>query len=311
MSNLENDLMTSLEDLNIKYINLLNSKEVRIGKNLLSIKESIINMKLSNILTLIRKKYNQKKINKKFNFVAPEQNLASSQRIKNIKHEKIDGKVAIYTCITGGYDEISEPIFKNNEYDFFIFSEKKIKSKIRRYKSIPNEIKALNNNTLINRYIKMHPFDFFHDYDYAVYIDGNVCIASDISPLIKVSKHGETGFAMHKHVLRDCIYDEAEICKMYGKGDSIKLDDEIKRYKQDGFPKNYGMLEATIIIFDLKSKICKKIMDNWWKEFIFSESYRDQIALPYILWKNGYSMSDVGNLGNNLYRNPKFHIQSH
>lgn len=310
MRELENDLMESLENLNLKYIDLLNSKELRVGKNISSIKKSIRERKLSKFFSLIRKKYYQRKIDKKFNVNLPKENLSEDLRIKNTKHEDINGKVAIYSCITGGYDDVIEPIFKNDGFDFYIFSDKQIVSNTWKYRSLPNEVRNLD-NVLINRYVKMHPFDLFDDYDFAVYVDGNVCIASDISPLIKTSKVAKTGFSMHNHVLRDCIYDEAEICKMYGKGNSLKLDSQIKRYKDEGFPLNYGLLEATIIFFDLNSNNCKRIMNNWWNEFMNSGSYRDQVALPYVLWKNGYVIRDVGKLGENLYRNPKFHVISH
>ena len=71
------------------------------------------------------------------------------------------------------------------------------------------------------------------------------------------------------------------------------------------------MLEATVIIFNLKSQECQKLMSEWWKEFLNSDSKRDQIALPYILWKNKNQISDVGYLGNNVYKNPKFQVESH
>ena len=35
---------------------------------------------------------------------------------------------------------------------------------------------------------------------------------------------------------------------------------------------------------------------------------RDQIALPYVMWKNGYSFEDVGLLGDNVFKNPVFSI---
>ena len=43
---------------------------------------------------------------------------------------------------------------------------------------------------------------------------------------------------------------------------------------------------------------------------MLSGSGRDQLALPYIIWKLGYHMSDIGSLGNNLFLNPKFRIEN-
>ena len=71
------------------------------------------------------------------------------------------------------------------------------------------------------------------------------------------------------------------------------------------------MLEATIIVTDLKNKVAKKLLNDWWDEFISTESLRDQISLQYIVWKNKLKIDDIGVLGNNLYRNPKFRVNIH
>lgn len=34
-------------------------------------------------------------------------------------------------------------------------------------------------------------------------------------------------------------------------------------------------------------------MEEWWNE-MEKYSKRDQLSLPYIIWKNGYSFEDVG-----------------
>lgn len=311
MTKLEFKLMQALEELNLRYINLQNSKEMRVGKNIISIKKNINKARFSDILLLFKKKHGQKIIDKKYPGKQPGENQTMSDRLKNITHVNSNVRVAIYTCIVGGYDQLCEPIFANDGYDFFVFSDKKLKSNVWKSKEIPEKIQKLNDKTLINRYLKMHPSEFFPEYDYAVYIDGNVCIVSDISSLISVADDGKVGFAMHRHVTRECIYEEAEACILYGKGNPQNLKKQIARYKKDGFPIKFGMLEATVIIFNLKSKECQVIMSEWWNEFLKSHSKRDQIALPYVLWKNGYKILDVGNLGNNVYKNPKFQVLSH
>ena len=49
MTKLEYELMKSLEELNLKYIDLQNSKEMRVGRNVLSIKNAIKKAHLSDI----------------------------------------------------------------------------------------------------------------------------------------------------------------------------------------------------------------------------------------------------------------------
>jgi hypothetical protein len=51
-------------------------------------------------------------------------------------------------------------------------------------------------------------------------------------------------------------------------------------------------------------------MEEWWKEFI-EYSKRDQISLPYVLWKNGIKINDVNELGKDLSTNYAFQKSIH
>lgn len=55
MTELEHKLMKSLEELNLKYIDLQNSKEMRVGRNVLSIKNAIKKAQLSDISLILKK----------------------------------------------------------------------------------------------------------------------------------------------------------------------------------------------------------------------------------------------------------------
>lgn len=83
------------------------------------------------------------------------------------------------------------------------------------------------------------------------------------------------------------------------------------RYYKEGFPQEYGLLECGIIVTDLHNDKAKTIYDEWWNEFMREQSGRDQLSIPYVLWKKGISPSEIGTLGNNLYFEPKFRIVPH
>ena len=220
-------------------------------------------------------------------------------------------QVIVYTTIIGDYDEIQEPVFIPKNCKYVLFTDnKQIKSDKWEIRPIPENIEKIQNGTLINRYIKMHPKELFENYDYSIYIDGNVKTVSDISKIVGAC-NTKTGIAIHRHCTRKCLYKEAKFCMLFKKGKIDKLSKQIKRYKKEGFPKNYGLLECNVIITDLKNDNSTKILNNWWEEFLKTGSNRDQIALPYILWKQGYKIEDVGNLGNNIYLNPKFIVNEH
>lgn len=225
-----------------------------------------------------------------------------------------DKKGVVYTCVTGGYDRVREPFLINDNLDYIVFSDKDLnneKDSVWKYQSLPNQEDCNQWKNYANRFCKMHPFELFPEYDYAIYVDGNVEIVSDVTGLYKVAHESKLGIAMHSHNLRQCIYDEAEVCKAYGKGNAEDIDMQVNKYRTEKFPFKFGMVEATIIVTDLKNDIARHLFNDWWNEFILTRSKRDQLSFPYVLWKNGYKMSDLGCLGNDEYRNPKFRIHQH
>lgn len=229
--------------------------------------------------------------------------------------EETRPSIAVYTCITSNYDIPKEPLVNLPNIDYYLFtdSETEIKSQNWKYTNINNlEIDEMMNldNIQKNRFIKMHPHLFFKEYDYSLYVDGNVTVISDVTPLTK-SVNQEIGVALHRHNHRNCIYNEAKVLKILGKGNRDKINTQINKYRLEGFPKQFGLLEATIILTDLKNQNSQIILQSWWEEFLESKSYRDQLSLPYVLWKSNAPIKKVGTLGVNLYRSSKFFIEHH
>lgn len=299
----ENDYIKKIEQLNLENINLKNSKEYLTGKKIIRIKESI---RKFHIIALAKKMIANKKISK---YNAHEQ-LDNNYTVNVPNNEKLP-KIAVYTCITGNYDkEILEPFLQPSNIDYFLYTDnRETKSVNWEIRELPEKVEEYN-NILKNRYLKMHPQELFPEYDYSIYIDGNVEVMSDLTDLV-YSLNEKTGISMHRHQFRNCIYNEIEVCKIKKKGNYEKMKKQVERYKKEGFPSGFGMLEATIIVTDLKNKNAKVILDSWWNEFTSSESLRDQIALQYVIWKNNFRIEDFGSLGNNLYKNPKFRVNIH
>ena len=292
-----------IEELNLETIKLKTSKEYLIGKKILKAKEYLKELKIN---ALIKKMRENRKI-LKYSHKEDENNY---KKIK--KSIELKPKIAVYTCITGNYDKIIlEPFIKVDNIDFYLFTDNlEQKSEYWNIEPIPKKINEEYNNVLKNRYLKMHPHELFENYDYSIYIDGNVQVMSDLTELV-FSINKKVGIAMHKHQFRDCINDEIEVCKIKKKGNYNEMKKQVEKYMKDGFPTKFGMLEATIIVTDLKSKVAKKILNDWWIEFISTDSLRDQISLQYIVWKNNFTIKDIAVLGNNLYRNPKFRVNIH
>lgn len=302
---MEEELLKKIEELNLENINIKTSKEYKIGSDYLKFKKMLKGFQLK---TFFYKLIARKKVNNLNLHGELENNFKYDNTLKSNRKPKI----VVYTCIVGNYEKLIEPFLKFDNIDYVAFLDNQEKSAVWNIKEIPSKIKKLENATIINRYIKFHPYEIFSkdNYDYAIYIDGNIKVMSNLTNFV-YAVNSKTGLALHHHRFRNCIYKEIEVCRLIKKGNYKNMKIQKDRYKNEGFPIEFGLYECPVIVSDLKNKNAKNILNSWWDEFVNSESFRDQISLPYIIWKNGYKFDDVGSLGDNIYKNPKLRLYVH
>lgn len=223
----------------------------------------------------------------------------------------VEEKIAVYTCIFGKYDEIIEPDVFPDNIDYYIITDLELPQNSHWKKIEPECLENMKTYTDVekNRYFKMNPYEVFKEYHYSIYVDGNIKIVSDLSEYIK--KLGNEGVALHKHRMRNCTYKEIEKCIEVKKGKEEALQQYKKRLLEKGMPEEYGLLEAGVIVRDNYNPLGQKVMQEWWDEFFKQSAKRDQISLPYILWKNQIKVEDVATLGENFHRNYSFRKNFH
>lgn len=222
-----------------------------------------------------------------------------------------DVRFAIYTVSTGKYDAIKEPIYIDENIDYYVFTEQELSEQsIWKKKEIPADLREKMTSLELARYIKTHPHEFFVDYDYSMFIDGNVRITCDVKPLLYSMIENNKCIAIHRHQVRDCIYDEAKAIYAAGKASYVSIKNQINTYKHCGFPEHYGLFETNIVIRKQNDEDCVNVMNDWWSE-MESHTKRDQLSFTYALWKNKRDSEFVFSLGNNSRRNPYFIVDSH
>lgn len=308
------DYIKAIEELNKEYNDLLSHGEYKRARNKIMLKNLFKARKYGQVLREISRMALEKvkrNLNKKNKKIKSKKQYEIIQQNKDISQ---NSKV-VYTCILGEYDKVYSPLIPTENTKYVIFSDNENiinETKIWEYRPIPEKIKEIcnNDNTLINRYIKMHPKEVFPEYDFALYIDGSIRIISDITDLFN-RINNKTGLAMHVHPKREDVYEEAKACIKTKKGRKKYIKKQIKKYKKENFPEKYGLFEATVIAIDIKNENSQKILNEWWEEFFKTETYRDQLIFTYILWKNKYEFNDIGILGGDILLNPKFKRYMH
>lgn len=316
---MEDKLSKMLYDFNKEYIELSNSKEYRNAMHYKKLLQSIVNMNFRYLYETVVKKIYKKKYSDHLS------NAKMNAENDRVKKEKISGninnaveqnsnqqyKIVIYTCIVGGSDDILEPLYFNPKCDYYIVTDKEVPISSAWKKIDINEfdLNGFENNEK-NRYIKLHPHVLFAQYDYSLYIDGNIRIISDIVPLVEKMQSSILG--VHAHDMRDCVYTEANVImleKRFAKSrDAVKK--QMAAYAADGYRKHQGLYENPILIRKHNDSRCIELMDLWWGQLNFY-SKRDQLSLPYAIWKCGMEEDDIFVLGNNLRLNPIFRQYEH
>lgn len=208
-------------------------------------------------------------------------------------------KIAIYTCIINGYDEVMEPLAVEDNCDYFLISDKppkdlKIFQWINYKDVVPDQY---TDYATINRYCKMHAHEIFSAYRYSIYLDGKVQIVNNIKSYIYNT--GKLGISLHKHGFMDCIYVEGIRMVGVGISNSAEVIDQMRRYLYDGMPRHYGTFECRVVVRDHNNISGNKVMEEWFEEY-YNNAKRDQFSLSYVLWKNGWKYDDVGLIKNGI-----------
>lgn len=288
MEEYQNELINSRKLVNRIY---------RFVENISKSKDNNFNSIISNI----RKQVGLKKISK---YNSP--TVTSSTQISDDILSK--ERIAVYTVVFGGYDNIFQPRILPDNCDFYIITDNDGDFGAFTKKDYDMKLVDGYSPTKKNRFFKMHPEVVFPDYRFSIYIDGNVEIMSDLTAL--VNRLSDNGVGFYAHGARNCIYNEVKACKILKKGNAKLLERQCVEYAKDGFPEQFGMVEATVIAREHNNEQCVKLMENWWGEFCKWES-RDQISFPYVLWKKKLKILDVAVLGGNIHNELRFKIHEH
>lgn len=193
-------------------------------------------------------------------------------------------KFVVYTCITGGYDGLLEPKVVPDNVDFVCFTDDEtLTSEKWKVYPIPSELENYS-NVKKQRLVKILPHKWLPNYEESLWIDGNMEVMDDVNKFVQKLKLQDKVVSIGKHPQRNCIYDEEQAVVKAHKDKKEITEPQIKRYKEEGFPKHYGLAETCIIYRKHNNPTCIKIMEAWAEE-LKNGSHRDQLSLNYVLWK--------------------------
>lgn len=208
--------------------------------------------------------------------------------------------VVVYTAIIGDYDDLKVPSVINSNWRYVCFTDNKsLKSDIWeiRYVENVNKMEA----PLFVRQFKLCPHRFFPEYDTSIWMDANLRIEKDLAILMEnYQRHADILFFPHPD--RICVYDEGVVCIYWKKDDKKNILGQMQKYLEDDYPYDHGLLSGGFIVRNHNKCCVAETMEIWWNE-VLNGSKRDQISLPYVLWKTKlpYDLTDLNYVKNEWF----------
>lgn len=229
--------------------------------------------------------------------------MASSDWLTNDLSKK---RGAIFTCVSGAYDTLKEPLEIDPLWDYICFTDTAIKSKTWQIRPIPGDLINLSAAKRA-RAIKIMPHKYLEEYDYTFWIDASILIKRAVTTFVaQTLRDPNSYFAIPKHPDRICVYEEAAAVKRMKKDAAAPVDQQIAKYKSTGYPTNWGLVQSGLIIRKKTDDVIN-FCEMWWAE-VKEGSKRDQLSFNYVLWRYTIQIRVINpaNFGG-LY----FHLYSH
>ena len=212
---------------------------------------------------------------------------------KKISINNIPNKKVVYTCISGGHNDLVQHKYCNQDYEYICFTDNNdllSQGKCGIWHIRPLLFTKLDDHKN-SRWHKILPHIIFPEYEQSIWVDANINILSDY--IFKIfAKKNKHGMYIQNHSERNCIYKEIEAVRSLGYETENALENINKLLSDEKFPQHYGLTDNSIIYREHHDTSIIDLMERWWY-FIENYSRRDQLSFSYVLWKKGIKPLEI------------------
>lgn len=189
----------------------------------------------------------------------------------------------VYSCTFADYDETLGPFARTPNTQFLRFgTSKPNRRRIWQHMPVPHQLQ-METQTLTNRRFKLFPGDVLPECDVAIYVDGNILIRADLSPLIEAFWNSGADIALFPHPSGRTLENEIDFVleRTIPQEHAPLAEMQRQTYGELGIL-GQKITENTIIFYRMSSPKVAQIGQLWWHE-LKRYCKRDQISLPYVL----------------------------
>lgn len=210
-------------------------------------------------------------------------------------------KIAVITALSGNRERLYDPCIVFPGVDYFAFVD--IQQDVKVWKQLPLIDFTYDNKYKNRRNAKIYkiiPHLFFPQHEIHIWHDVSHELIKDPFEVIETYLKNKD-IALFKHTQRNCIYEESKILNELGYDHKENIDRQVQYYKECGMPENFGLFELPVSIRKNTSKI--QAMNLAWFEQICRFSSRDQVSLPFCMWKHGITPEILPGYANGYLKN--------
>lgn len=201
----------------------------------------------------------------------------------------------VYTCLVGNKRKLYQPEYVNVHLDYICFTDKKekwgTKEGVWEYRPMEKDGEQESNSSMYYRY-KLKSHEVLKEYDYSIWVNAQIQIVGELEQLY--NGYGEkSSFLSFPAYVQDDLY-EAVHTTLKSDDENIELRRKMLRYREEGFPKHFGLISTNLMYRNHRDEVLRLVMDTWWNESGKCQQLRE-LGFSYAAWKHGlnYALCDL------------------
>lgn len=191
----------------------------------------------------------------------------------------------VYTALFGtSYDDIQPITYREEDVKYVCFTDMKLPDLGWEYR---RPVFQFPDHRLTARAHKVMSHALFPDSHQTMWHDATHTLVRTFD---EVSKYlGDYDIATFKHPERNCVYDEAEVCRRLGKDHGDRIDFHLGMLERMGYPRNNGLAETSVVV---RQTALMQTFETFWFQLLSAGSVRDQLSFDVAIWheNTGYGL---------------------
>jgi hypothetical protein len=136
---------------------------------------------------------------------------------------------------------------------------------------------------------------------WSMYLDGSLSPKGPVRESVEAWL-ANADMALFKHPWRTCAYDEIDECVKRGKLTATQGDKARSHLMLAGFPRHFGLWACGMVARRVHCNSLQIFMAPFWWDMT-KDCPRDQIWLPFVLWRIGSSLKRLHTIDKDIYNN--------